>query len=44
MRPVTYQVSLTKGHGYPACPLYSGGSEEMMHEIAGTLRRVADLH
>lgn len=43
MRQVWCEVALTQGHGYPACILYFGGSEEMMHEMASTLQSEINL-
>jgi hypothetical protein len=40
---VTFQVALSRDHGYPAYILYSGWSETQMKEIAYTLRDAAGL-
>lgn len=41
---VTYHVSLTRDHGYPAYMVYSGADEKQMREIAYTLRDASGLH
>lgn len=43
MNRVTYQVALTKDHGYPAVLLYRGWDESLMKDIAQTIHEVAEL-
>ncbi len=40
---ITYQVSLSRDHGFPACLVYSGTSEKQMKEIAYALRDASGL-
>ncbi|HTU16858.1 MAG TPA: hypothetical protein VMG10_02245 [Gemmataceae bacterium] len=40
---ITYHVSLSRDHGFPACILYSGWSQAQMKEIAYTLRDASEL-
>jgi hypothetical protein len=40
---ITYHVSLTRDHGFPAYIVYSGWSEKKMKEIAYTLREASGL-
>lgn len=39
----TFQVALSKEHGYPELILYRGSNQEMVLDIAGTVRKVAHL-
>jgi hypothetical protein len=40
---ITYQVALSRDHGFPTYTVYSGGSEIQMKEIAYALRDAAGL-
>ena len=39
----TFQVALSKEHGYPELVLYRGGNQKMVIDMAETLREVAHL-
>ncbi len=40
---ITFNVALSKDHGYPACTLYRGRNEAQMKDIAETLHDAAGL-
>jgi energy-converting hydrogenase Eha subunit A len=40
---ITYQVALSRDHGFPEYTVYSGGSEKQMKEIAYALRDASGL-